>query len=157
LLLKMKAVLSEDEYRQLVESVDRLRGPADLRRLTADDVVARIMSFDKNGDGKITKDELPERMQDLIERGDANKDGALDKDEIKQLATELARGGGRFGFRGGFPLGAAGRGDAGDGVPAAALERAVNDLQLSDKAKETAAAAVKAHQENVRQVTELAR
>src|SRR5262249_8203431 len=49
------------------------------RGLSADQVVERIMSFDKNKDGKITKDELPERMQFLIERGDANKDGALDK------------------------------------------------------------------------------
>jgi Spy/CpxP family protein refolding chaperone len=156
LLLKMKAILSEEEYRLLVEATDRARGPRD-RRLTNDDVVARLMSFDKNGDGKITKDELPERMQDLIERGDTNKDGALDRDEIKQLATELARGGGRFGLAGGFPRGAAGRGDPGDGIPAGAIERAVNDLQLAEKTKEAAAAAVKAHHENIRQVTELAR
>src|SRR5262245_40774854 len=53
--------------------------------LGVDDVVARLMAFDKNKDGKITRDELPERMQFLIELGDTNKDGALDVDEIKKL------------------------------------------------------------------------
>ena len=66
-------------------------------RLGADDVVARIMAFDKNKDGKVTKDELPERMHDLIARGDTNKDGALDRDEIQKLAAAQLPGGGGFG------------------------------------------------------------
>ena len=37
--------------------------------LTVDQIVERIMAFDKNKDGKVTKDELPERMQDLIAKG----------------------------------------------------------------------------------------
>src|SRR5437667_534281 len=59
--------------------------------LTVDQIVERIMAFDQNKDGKVTKDELPERMQDLITRGDTNKDGALDKEEIRKLAAEIAR------------------------------------------------------------------
>src|SRR5690242_16347443 len=50
--------------------------------VSVDDIVERIMSFDKNKDGKVTKDELPERMHHLIEQGDTNKDGALDRDEV---------------------------------------------------------------------------
>jgi hypothetical protein len=154
LMLKMKETLSPEEYTKLREATDRQRrgpgGPA----LTADDVVERIMSFDKNKDGKITKNELPERMQDLIEKGDTNKDGALDRDEIKKLAADLARSGS---FTGGGRGGRGGRGGPGPGLPPAAVERAVNDLKLSDKKKETAAAAVKAYQENVRKLTELAR
>ena len=38
---------------------------------------------DENKDGKIQKDEVPERMLPLFERMDANKDGVLDKDEMK--------------------------------------------------------------------------
>jgi cytochrome c peroxidase len=72
--------------------------------LTVEQIVERIMAYDKNQDGKVTRDELPERMQHLIEKGDTNKDGALDKDEIKELATKLAeerpfRGFGRRGRR----------------------------------------------------------
>src|SRR5262245_48369932 len=79
-------------------------------RISVEDIVERILAFDKNKDGKVTKDELPERMHDLITRGDTNKDGALDKDEIKKLAT--APGG--FGPRGGFGFGIEG---PGPGVP----------------------------------------
>jgi Ca2+-binding EF-hand superfamily protein len=61
--------------------------PEEPSRLRVDEIVERIMGFDKNRDGKVTKDELPERMHGLIARGDTNKDGALDRDEIKKLAS----------------------------------------------------------------------
>jgi len=51
------------------------------------------MSLDKDGDGKITKDELPERMQRILERADINQDGAIDKDEAEQMAERFRRGG----------------------------------------------------------------
>ena len=109
--------------------------------LGVDDVVARLMAFDKNKDGKITKDELPERMQFLIDLGDTNKDGALDRDEIKKLATSRATVRRRVGpdFA---PLG---------------MERIVDDLKLSGNKKDRAMAAVKAHEEKVRKLTEQAR
>src|SRR6516164_6198871 len=40
------------------------------RPVTVDQIVERIMSFDKNNDGKVVPDELPERMQHLIALGD---------------------------------------------------------------------------------------
>jgi len=99
------------------------------------------MAFDKNKDGKITRDELPERMQFLIDLGDTNKDGALDREEIKKLATSRATS--RRGFGPDFaPLG---------------IERVVDDLKLSGKKKDRAMAAVKAHEEKVRKLTEQAR
>src|SRR5262245_51717876 len=57
--------------------------------LSVDQIVQRIMAFDKDNDGKVTREELPERMQHLLALGDTNKDGALDRDEIRQLATAL--------------------------------------------------------------------
>jgi hypothetical protein len=73
---------------------------------TTDDVVARLMSFDRNKDGTVQKKELLERMDGLVERGDTNHDGALDPAEIRQLAINApgqfaVRGfeAGRYGFR----------------------------------------------------------
>jgi EF hand len=156
LLLKMKDILSEDEYKKVKEATDKAR---DSRRLSTDAVVERILSFDKNKDGKITIDELPERMQYLIEKGDTNKDGVLDNEEIKALATQMAKegtsladapGGGGRGGRGG-------RGPGGSGLTLAMVERAVDDLKLAEGKKETAAAAVKAQKEDLRKLTTLVR
>jgi hypothetical protein len=48
-------------------------------------VTERLMSFDANADHRISRDELPERMQGLVARGDRNADAALDSDEIHAL------------------------------------------------------------------------
>ena len=57
------------------------------------DFIERIKGFDQNNDGKITKDEMPERMQAMIERLDTNKDGAIDNEELAALKDRLAQGG----------------------------------------------------------------
>lgn len=62
------------------------------------DMVKRLMAFDKNGDGKLAKDELSSRMQSLIERADTNKDGFADKEELMKLAEGQGGGRGRGGF-----------------------------------------------------------
>jgi Ca2+-binding EF-hand superfamily protein len=49
------------------------------------------MSFDRNGDGKLTRVEVPERMQGLFDRADADKDGGLSADELKQSAAAQSR------------------------------------------------------------------
>jgi len=149
-------------------------------RLGADDVVARIMAFDKNKDGKVTKDELPERMHDLIVRGDTNKDGALDRDEIQKLAlAQLPGFGGAGGFGGGGQIRGAGPGPgaiggfrvAGGSGPGASggpflisespgrggVEGVVDDLKLSGQKREEAKVAVQEHQENVRKLMDQAR
>jgi Ca2+-binding EF-hand superfamily protein len=70
-------------------------------------LVATIMGLDANKDGKVTKEEAPERLQGLFERADADKDGALTKAEIeKTLSAGIGSGppGGRGGaFAGGRP------------------------------------------------------
>jgi hypothetical protein len=49
--------------------------------------VDRILSFDANGDHRIARGELPERMEGLIGRGDTNQDGFLTSDEVVALVT----------------------------------------------------------------------
>jgi hypothetical protein len=54
--------------------------------------IGRVLSFDRNGNGRVEKAELGERMLPLVTRGDANADGALDETEIRKLASKpLAR------------------------------------------------------------------
>ena len=65
------------------------RRPDQRPPITVDEIVDWIMSFDKDKKGKVTKADLPERMQYLIEKGDTNKDGALDRDEVRALAAKL--------------------------------------------------------------------
>lgn len=50
----------------------------------------RIMGYDSNKDGKVSKEELPERMQRIMDRLDSNKDGFLTKDELSQAAPPPA-------------------------------------------------------------------
>ena len=50
-------------------------------------------AFDKDGDGKLSKAELPERLQNLMATGDTNKDGFLDKAELTKIRRDRAAGG----------------------------------------------------------------
>src|SRR5262245_10194956 len=75
---------------QPVQPVPRVVFPIDGPARSAarpNDVVARLMSFDRNNNGTIEKDELAERMYTVMDRGDANGDGCLDRSELLALAT----------------------------------------------------------------------
>ena len=134
--------------------------------LRVEDMVERIMAFDKNKDGKVTRDELPERMHGLIALGDTNKDGALDRDELKKLVATRMTSPPGFGGR---SFGNVGSGTGGVQVAGAArvpgpgpgprldeFEGVVDDLKLTGPKKDHAMAAVKAHQENVRKLMDQA-
>lgn len=54
------------------------------------ELMARLMENDKNGDGKLSKDELPERMQRILERVDADKDGFASKEELSKMVASAA-------------------------------------------------------------------
>jgi hypothetical protein len=147
------------------------REPVPPTPISVDDIVERIMAFDKNKDGKVTRDELPERMHHLIELGDTNKDGALDRDEVKKLVAARATAPGGFGAggfrtagpgpgpgaRGGFGVSGAIRGGGPGFAPGDVVQGVVDDLRLSGKKKDQALAAVKAHEANVRKLMEQAR
>ncbi len=153
-------------------------GPREIVRpapVRVEDVVERIMAFDKNKDGKVTRDELPERMHHLIEQGDTNKDGGLDRDEIQKLATTMASApGGPGGIRAITVDRADTRGGLGGqvrvgfrqairdpgfdpGPGPGAIEGVVDDLKLPGKKKDQAMAAARAHEENVRKLMAQAR
>ena len=51
--------------------------------------IALIMELDKNMDGTVSKDEIPQRLQKLLYRADFNVDGAVDKQELEQAAQRL--------------------------------------------------------------------
>jgi Ca2+-binding EF-hand superfamily protein len=65
-------------------------GEGEAQPTSADDLVAALMAFDENKDGKLAKAELPERYQGLFDRGDVNKDGFLTPAELKQVAAAQA-------------------------------------------------------------------
>ena len=53
-----------------------------------------LNSLDKDGDGKISKDEAPEQMQRFFDRMDGNSDGFIDKAEIDAMRSRMSGGGG---------------------------------------------------------------
>jgi Ca2+-binding EF-hand superfamily protein len=59
------------------------RGPGQRR-----DLVGMLMQFDKDGDGSVSKAEVPERMQGIFDRADANTDGLLTRDELTQASEK---------------------------------------------------------------------
>ena len=65
-----------------------------------------IMESDADGDGKVSKEEAPERMKSFFDFIDTNKDGFIDKAEADEAAKRRGSGGGgQGGGRGGPPGG----------------------------------------------------
>jgi Ca2+-binding EF-hand superfamily protein len=111
---------------------------------TADELLAALLTYDKNKDGKLTKKEVPIRQQGIFERGDTNKDGVLDAAELRKLAADQAaapvappvqRGGrgGPGGF-GGFDLAATALDTDHNGeISAEEIANAATSLKTLDK------------------------
>jgi len=109
---------------------------------SADQVVARMMSFDHHNDGKVERSELVERMHDLVTLGDVNGDGALDGIEFRALAVRppapQGRGFQNFGGSYGFA-------DETSLSSRSHSEGSVEDLRLASPAKEQALAVAKTY------------
>ena len=107
------------------------------RTSTVEEMVAKLMAYDKNGDGKLTKEELTDtRLHALFDRADANKDGVVTKEELTALLTKeaaaLNTGGGPGGFGpGGFGPGGFGPPPIGQIMPVFVQEQ----LKLTDAQK----------------------
>jgi hypothetical protein len=115
-------------------------------RVSADEVVARMMSFDRNSDGRVQQGELAERMQPLLARGDANGDGALDRTEIRSLASTPQApivvhgvgGPGHYSFA-----------DEVGQTSRMHIEGAIDDLRLTAATKERALAAARTYMDTL--------
>jgi hypothetical protein len=117
-------------------------------------LVARMMAFDKNGDGKLTKEELTDvRLHRLFDRADVNKRGFVTREDLLALAAQMARDepagkggqGGKDGFgKDGFgkgPGGKGGPGGFGRPQPGVVLPTSLQEqLKLSDDQKKQVAA-----------------
>lgn len=53
------------------------------------DFIGRLMQRDRNGDGKISREEAPEQMLRRFNQIDANGDGFLDKEELQKAAERF--------------------------------------------------------------------
>jgi hypothetical protein len=113
---------------------------------SANEVVARLLSFDRNHDGRVEKDEVAERMYTVVARGDVDGDGALDGSEIHALATtpppkkQVFEQGFRYTFA--DQTGLSSR---------AHIERSLDDLRLETSTKERALAVARTYVDTLEQ------
>jgi hypothetical protein len=74
-----------------------------------------LMQFDKNSDGKLTKEELPEQAQAFFDRMDTNGDGSVDSAEMAEVRRRMGGAGGPGGpGESGAPGGPGGPGGGGE-------------------------------------------
>ena len=129
--------------------------PGSRRGFDPAEMVERIFENDANSDGKISKDELPERMQRIFDRADGDSDGFITKDELTSMFEQRGGGGGGGVRRGGPGGGQGGQGgmsaerlmqaiplvvaldaDKNGELSKAEIENAVKALQSLDKNKD---------------------
>ena len=55
---------------------------------SVDDILADLLIFDGNHDGKLDKKEVPARMQGIFDRGDSNHDQVLSHEELVAMSEE---------------------------------------------------------------------
>lgn len=58
-------------------------------------VLANLLALDADGDGKLSRSEVPSRMQRIFDRADADKNCSLDRAEIDKFTQQLGPGRGR--------------------------------------------------------------
>jgi hypothetical protein len=124
-----------------------------LAKVSPDEVVSRLLSFDRDNDGRIAKSELAERMQPVLARADANRDGTLDAAEIRAIASAppepVDAGQGRSGG-GGFLAGRRyGFADDTSFSSRNHIDGAIEDLKLAADTKEQALAIAKAYVDGI--------
>ena len=57
----------------------------------SDAFVNRIFTNDKNGDGKVSRDEMPERMRQLLDLGDEDNDSAISRREAESIFRRMSQ------------------------------------------------------------------
>src|SRR4051794_34712537 len=65
-------------------------GPMPTTNAANSTIVTRMMQFDRNADGKLSRDEITDnRFMALFEQADADHDGTVTRDELIAVATLL--------------------------------------------------------------------
>lgn len=87
--------LSQDEIKGAKEMAQRMRGgppggPGGPPRDPAA-MWQRLQQADKDGDGKLSKDEAPPPLQDRFAQLDANGDGYIEQEEMKQAGERMRK------------------------------------------------------------------
>ena len=68
------------------------RQPRGLGRPNPEQMLRRFLSLDKNGDDKVSREEMPDRLQGMLQRFDKDGDGALSEQELKEAIKRRLRG-----------------------------------------------------------------
>lgn len=116
----LKTLDKDGDGKLAVEEIRPVAPPNPMLASVPEDTINTLMEMDRNGDGKLSKTEIPERMRGMLTRGDANKDGSLTRDELKKMLEAEAAPVGRP-----LPPPTAGAGPAPAGNPMARLGPAV--------------------------------
>ena len=66
-------------------------GPQEKRESSGNELEKLFEARDRNGDGKLTGDEIPPRAKENLERIDRNGDGSLDKEEMRRAFQRRAK------------------------------------------------------------------
>ena len=76
----------QNELRRMQEMMRAGGGPRG-----GGDPVTRMLQFDRDGDGRVTRAELPDRMGRILDRFDTNGDDVLDERELAVVAEQVQR------------------------------------------------------------------
>lgn len=90
--------IDEAEVRQMMDRFREMRpgGPGGPRgERDGGGLQERMKAMDKDGDGKVSLEEAPERMKQSFDRFDTNKDGFIDDAEIRQMMDRAREAGPR--------------------------------------------------------------
>jgi Ca2+-binding EF-hand superfamily protein len=82
--------LEPDEVRPAFGRGGRRGGgdePGETAPTSPDELVTTLMAFDRDADGRLSRSEVPDRMQGLFARADGDKDGVLTAEELKAVAA----------------------------------------------------------------------
>ena len=64
-------------------------GPNNAGAHNGDDSIRQLMRGDRNGDGKLTPDEVEPRMHNMLREADTNRDGSIDGQEMRTYVQTM--------------------------------------------------------------------
>lgn len=88
ILLSTASGAAADDEKDAKKAKKALKGKLEAR-VKSIPTEAILRRFDKDGDGKLSEEELPERMRRAFGRMDANGDGAIDKEELERARERM--------------------------------------------------------------------